>query len=372
MIEAIQLNHPILAKLDENLLMKIANGKYSTGMLILKSPIASTHLNDENFVKLTSCLTETDFDEIIKANPSFIPRLNFDLTKIIFEKEKGSIFIAKILLIHPLFLKQVDYHRIHEIVKFLTFDEAKEILCAPAFLDLLGTISLSNNGYQRSTFLVSLATANEACMTHAIAENDNILSMLTPNDLRDIAKLDGRFTKKLNALANHLEGRVFVYQSPSDDNKILFSKQPVNWTRGLKIGGLVFLGLLGIGLIAAGGVGAVIGIPLLAQVLYIGVGGGFFLTFIAGCLHHRLKQKNARTCMPEPDKNRTSRSSLATIEHTFRKYPKYTNNNFIPIDAHAQTASAFKQIKKVIPRPTINIIEPIPFGTERANVDEII
>lgn len=328
--KALRCNHPdILHELNEEVLTLMVKGRYGSDLptLILQSSIAFHHLGNESLLECCQNLTLDDFKIIFRVNPHFIERFNFELAFEILQKKR---YLAEYFILNHTFLEKISSDQIPMIAAYLSLEAIEKTL-----LVLIENIVVKMETTARIHFLVSLAKANNH-FPFAIAINNQSADMLDLEAINIISSLCPRAAEALAERANRLRNSAISIPTKSshvEPIQIIISKpndiidQPpkrtttLNWKKALKIGGLVLLGLIGVGLIATGGFGAVIGIPLLFQVICIFAGGTCLISAAGGWAHHFLSQKKATAAIKEYDDHQIRKgfSSQAKINRRINK-----------------------------------------------------
>ena len=333
LLEAILHDHPIVKNISLPILieMNLSNhyinydgNRYSAADLVLQSENMLLYLKDADdfFYELVSKITLDSFIQATEKNKYFIPRFDFELAKNLLQQ--NNIPRAKFFLTNAEFLRKLTNkeEQILKIAEHLLLDDLKDVLESIAFLDLLKDMAPPNDKAaweKRSEFLLEFAKAQENAIPIAIVKNDTVRGMLTPKNVFDISQLNAvareilikmgyfPFLKynphriEISLPAPKLEPVTFDnngIQHPDmptfpkvtiEKDKLPRPDSPINWKKGLTIAGFIVLGLISIGLMAVGGVGAIIGIPLVIQLVLIGMGVIGFTGTLFGSLSQSKK-----------------------------------------------------------------------------------
>lgn len=329
-IKALECNHPIiLVNLNGNILINIVHGNngYDPYAFILKSDIAIKHLSIDDLLEIALFVIEEDFRDALNLNREFIKRLNFDSVKMILENAR---YLVRYFLLNAYFLTNLNESekQIPIIAKFLIYDEAVEVFKSSAFLDFLEKMALSEGGQQkRKQLLIALAKA-DVRISKAMADGlEGFVSEFVDADV------DSEVESVVEEDHAIPPTNIMTPIQPKSDNGRLI-KPNNHWKLGLKIGGLILLGLIGVGIIAAtGGIGAIVGVPILIQTLLFAVAGTCLLSAAGGLIYKFLTRKNTATCITATCEHSKSLllSSPATMRRTLSTNSRsVANSKIIP------------------------------------------
>lgn len=158
--------------------------------------------------------------------------------------------------------------------------------------------------------------------------------------------------------------KIIMPVPPKPDNGLI--KPNSHWKLGLKIGGLILLGLIGVGIIAAtGGIGAVVGIPILIQTLLFAVGGTCILSAAGGLIYNFFTRKNTATYITATCEH--SKSSLLSSPATMRRTLStnslsVVNSKIIPYeDTYTSDTLSINPVSKSISKQNRKVVTSIPY-----------
>ena|GEM_PF-2085013 len=302
---------------------------------ILMSPIVTDRISPENLIKLASRPPSNVCEEIVAANPLLIQRFNFEMIDQLMKTQPMEFLtnFKKFFLMNEKLLRSFTQKQIRKIAHFLTEKEAADVLVSPIFLDFLNDminkLEISERG--RSDFIIRFARASYGCEL-AVIKSEPILKMLTDQGKRKLIRINNDVIESFQKFGISIPEEMISYDEehgfylydeegvsseteeegidettptshqvsdsdtdteakieeiteepvpasrinkpiPPDEAPSTIVYAPKNTKRNLLLAALVLL-LMGVVVIAAtGGVGAVIGVPLMVQGILFALGG---------------------------------------------------------------------------------------------------